>query len=148
MLPLPADLLSPLPLSVPLEQLLLHAEPPGVYGVWIEPDPMRPPPRLPVSIVSGAGSVAFLLGADLAAVAARTARVLVRRGPGVACVPSCVLQSRRGLEVAGPDGRWTRVSLGPDQPEAVLADRLAAGRAVAASRVVYSVDSPRSSPLG
>ncbi len=148
MLPLPADLLSPLPLSVPLGQLLLHAEPPGVYGVWIEPDPVRPLPRLPVSVVSGAGSVAFLLGADLAAVAARTVRVLMRRGPGIACMPSCVLRSRRGLEVAGPDGGWTRIPLGPDRPETVLADRLAAGRAVAASRVVYSVDSPRSPPLG
>ena len=143
----PAQVLSPLSLRTTLGQLVRHAEAPGVLGVWIERD-HRPPPRLPLAIRTGHGTVSLLLGHDLAALAARAARILVRRGPAVVTVAADQVWSGRTLEIAGADGRRTWYPLGTAAPEPVLADRLAAGRAVASSRVVYSVDSPRSPPLG
>jgi hypothetical protein len=143
----PAQVLSPLSLRTTLGQLLRHVEAPGVLGVWIERD-HRPPPRLPLAIRTGHGTVSLLLGHDLAALAARAARILVRRGPAVVTVAADRVWSGRTLEIAGPDGRRTWYPLGTAAAEPVLADRLAAGRAVASSRVVYSVDSPRSPPLG
>lgn len=143
----PADAFSPLSLRTTLGQLLRHADAPGVLGVWIERD-HGPPPPLPLAIRTARGTVSLLLGHDLAALAARVARILVRRGPAVVTVTADRLWSARGLEIAGANGRRTRYPLGAAAPEPVLADCLAAGRVVASSRVVYSVDSPRSPPLG
>lgn len=149
----PADLLAPLSLRITLGELLIHAPAAAVCGVWIEPDPDRPLPRLPVSVYSGAGTLTLLLGADLAGLAVRTAQVLVRRGAEVRCVRSEALRALRRLEITDGEGRRARRVLGGSMPEAALADWLAAGRSVAASRIVYaadahSVDSPRSPPLG
>jgi hypothetical protein len=144
----PADVFSPLSLRITLGQLLRHADAPGVHGVWIDRDPGLPEPRLPLAVRTGPGTVSLLIGHDLAALAARTARILVRRGPAVVTVTADQLRSGRGLEIAGADGRRSWYPLGTAAPERVLADCLAAGRAVASSRVVYSVDSPRSPPLG
>lgn len=144
----PPDVFSPLSLRITLGQLLRHADAPGVHGVWIERDHCLPPPRLPLAVRTGHGTVSLLLGHDLAALAARAARILVRRGPAVVTVTADRLWSGRRLEIAGADGRRSWYPLGTAAPEPVLADWLAAGRAVASSRVVYSVDSPRSPPLG
>lgn len=153
MLQPPADLLAPLSLRVTLGEILLHAPAAGICGVWVEPDPDHPLPRLPISVASRAGTVALLLGPDLAGLAVCTAQVLVRRGPDVCCIGSDVLRELRRLEITDARGRRMRRALGASPPESVLADWLAAGRSVAASRIVYaadahSVDSPRSPPLG
>ena len=144
----PAQVFSPLSLRITLGQLLRHAGAPGVHGVWIEPDPGLPPAGPPLFIRTGHGTVSLLVGHDLAALAARTARILVRRGPAVVPVTADRLHSGRGLEIAGADGQRHWYPLGTAAPEPVLADCLASGRAVASSRIVYSVDSPRSPPLG
>ena len=144
----PTDVFSPLSLRVTLGQLLRHAGAPGVHGVWIEADSGLPPSRLPLAIRTGHGTTSLLLGDDLAVLVARTGRVLLRRGPVVMAVTAERLRAARGLEIAGAGGRRSWHPLGGAAPEAVLADHLAAGRAVASSRVVYSVDSPRSPPLG
>ena len=144
----PADFYSPVSLRITLGQLLRQANAPGVLGVWIEPEPGVAPPRFSLAIRIGCGTVTLLLGHDLAALAARTTRILVRRGCAVVTVTADRLRAGRGLEIAGADGQRTRCPLGTAAPEPVLADWIAAGRAVASSRVVYSVDSPRSPPLG
>ncbi len=153
----PPDAIAPLSLRVTLGQLLRHAAPPGVYGVWIEADipRLRPsfaphPSPLPLAILvrCRTGSATLVVGADLAGIAARVARVIVRSGSAVACLESAAVRACRQLEITAAGGACVRYPLDSSSPEAVLADSLAAGRAVAASRIVYSVDSPRSPPLG
>jgi hypothetical protein len=137
----------PLSSRVTLGQLLALAPPPGVYGVWIA-DGVGRGGITPIRLCSDAGGVTLLLAADLAALTARTVRVLVRRRGRIACLPSDTLRTRRQLEITRLDGGSTLHPLGALTPEIFLADCAAAGRSVAGSRIVYSVDSPRSPSLG
>jgi len=138
----------PLSPRVTLGAILRAAPAPGVFGVWVEGEPSRPASSLPLSVCSRAGTIALVLGADLAALARRTTRILVRRGRDIVCLDAARLPVHRHLEIVEPDGRRSRHALAAASPESVLGGHLARCGGVAASRVGYSVDAPRSPPLG
>jgi hypothetical protein len=133
---------------VPFCDIIIHARPGGVIGVWLA---AGGPPPVPHLLLGAAGRgprrAALLVCADLGALIRRVPAVLVSAEGCLRLVPSRHLAAARRLDIGDGPGA-PRVPLAGTSPEAVLADACSHGLAGSGSRVRYSFDSPPDALLG
>jgi hypothetical protein len=151
----------PLPPTVPLVWLLLHAQRPGTLGAWIR-DCTRH-----LRIIGGAGNAScrLLVSADLGFLLSRCGRVAVREGVEPVVLEAEMLIQWRALQVvtgtpylpcaerlreifpdADLDSAGFHVPTRSRPPEEVLADCLTNGITVAGSRIIYCAPAAPSRP--